>query len=232
MSIKDQTASSSHFISNQQASSLPGGLEQAFPELANDTSDEWHALVNSTSPIELPADMEIMNPMSPCEQFFLIMEGSIRVYQQTSDDREATVYRLSPGDLCILGINALLRRKSYGAFARSETELKCLVFNRQQFFDAMAISEAFRSVVLLSMSDRFNDMLGLMETTVFDSLETRLVCMLSKMSRVSDTDNIHITHQEIARELGTSREVISRILKGLERKGCIELSRGQIKINM
>lgn len=207
-------------------------FKQSLPEFLQESSSAWVDVVNKTVFTELPEEFEIMSPISPCEQFMLILDGHVRVYQHTPDDREVTLYRLGPGDVCVLSINGLLHRKAYGAFAKSESKLQTLIFSKEQFFEAMGISETFRNYVLTSVSDRFNDLLELMETTVFESLDTRLICLLGKMTRASSTNTIHITHQELARELGTSREVISRVLKGLEQRGCIKLSRGMIQVQL
>jgi len=232
VTIDEKAVSGSDHTLQTNFDYLQAMLSEAFPVLETENSDAWQSLINSTQLMDMPADLEIMTPASPCEQFFMILEGSVRVFQQTRDDREVTLYRLSLGDLCVLSINGLMHRKAYGAFAKSETPLRVLMFTRDQFFQAMAISEIFRNYVLTSLTDRFNDMLELMETTVFESLNSRLICILGKMSRASGTDDIHITHAELARELGTSREVISRVLKGLEKKGCINLSRGVIQLKM
>ena len=232
MAVEETTLSRPETGHCEHFQTLQHSLAEAFPILGDETSADWQSLINETQLMDLPADFEIMNPASPCQQFFLILDGSVRVYQQTPDDREVTLYRLQPGDLCVLSINGLMHRKAYGAFAQSESELKCLMFSADQFFSAMAVSDVFRKYVLTSVTDRFNDMLELMETTVFESLDTRLICLLSKMGRSSSVDRIHITHQELARELGTSREVVSRVLKGLERRGCISLARGSIQLKM
>ena len=232
MTLEIETPTTSEVLNNANFDIVQTRLAESFPDLIEESSGGWQNLINKTSSVDMPAGLDIMTPTSPCNQFMLILEGRVRVFQHTDDDREVTLYRLRPGDLCVLSINALLRCKSYGAHARSETGLKALVFTKEQFFEAMAISEIFRNYVLTSVSDRFNDLLKLMETTVFESLDTRLICLLGKMSRTSNTNSIHITHHELARELGTSREVISRVLKGLERKGCLNLSRGVIQIKM
>ena len=201
-----------------------------YPALLQDGSAAWQNIINDAKEMDVPEGMRILRPDSPCKQFVLLLEGCVRVFQHTPDDREVTLYRLKPGDLCVLSINSLLHRNAFGAFAVAETPVKALVLTKPQFFQAMSTSETFQEYVLVSLSDRFHDLLELMETTIFESLDTRLICMLGKMARISKSDTIHITHQELARELGSSREVISRLLKSLERRGCIALGRGTIQM--
>ena len=96
----------------------------------------------------------------------------------------------------------------------------------------MAKSAIFREFVLVNLTDRIHDVLELIEDTVFQSLDSRLMCHLNRLSRSTGSDELHITHQELARELGTSREVISRILKVFEKQGCILQERGVIHLSI
>ena len=160
----------------------------------------------------------------------LLLEGSVRVFQQTPNDREVTLYRIHGGDLCVLSIQGLIQCKNFGAFAQCETEISALTFTREQFMQAMASYAPFREFILFNLTDRFNDVLALMEEIVFERLDTRLICLLARRARDDKSDFLNITHQEIARELGSSREVISRLLKALEKQGCIQLGRGVIQV--
>lgn len=232
MTVAQKLIDDSETCNNTKFSHLQKQLSHTYPDLSQESAPAWQAIINSAKLLEMPEDMSILQPSSPCKQFMLLLDGCVRVYQQTPDDREVTLYRLKAGDLCVLSINSLLHRKTFGAFARTETPVQVLVLSKDQFFEAMAASKIFQEYVLVSLSDRFHDLLELMENTIFESLDTRLICLLGRMSRASGTDTIHITHQELARELGTSREVISRLLKGLERKGCIHLGRGSIQITI
>lgn len=218
-------------LATTQFAYLQSQLSGTFPDLSLECAPAWQAVINAATLADMPADMSILQPSSPCKQFILLLAGSVRVYQNTPDDREVTLYRLKAGDLCVLSINGLLHRKEFGAFASTESPVKALVLSKEQFFEAMSASQLFQEFVLVSMSDRFHDLLELMENTIFESLDARLICLLNRMARISGTDTIHITHQELARELGSSREVISRLLKGLERKGCINRGRGSIQIS-
>lgn len=205
-------------------------LEEVYPSLTNNNDNAWQDIVNLASVISLPADTPLLQPDTPCMQFMLLLNGSVRIYQQTPNDREATLYRIHGGDLCVLSINALIQKKDFGAFAKTETVITALSFSRELFMDAMEKSSAFREFILLSLTERFNDVLGLMEEIVFENLDTRLICLIARLSREYKNDTLHITHEELARELGSSREVISRLLKGIEKQGCIKLGRGVIHV--
>ena len=205
-------------------------LDEAYPSLVNKKDNIWQDIVNLANAITLPADTPLLQPDTPCRQFMLLLKGSVRIYQQTPNDREATLYRIHGGDLCVLSINGLIQKKDFGAFAQTETDILALTFSRELFMEAMAKSAPFREFILLELTNRFNDVLALMEEIVFENLDTRLICLLARLSRESEDDILHITHRELARELGSSREVISRLLKGIEKQGCIELGRGVIRV--
>jgi CRP/FNR family transcriptional regulator len=207
-------------------------LKQSCPQLVGSDNASWERLLQTAEIVELPADMLVMQPNSPCAQFMLIIEGCVRVYQQNPDDREITLYRSHCGDLCVLSVNGMLQRRAFGAFAKTETKVLALSLSREQFLKAMTTLPVFCEFVLTSLTNRINDVLQIIENTVFESLDTRLMCFLSRMSRETGSDTLHLTHQELARELGTSREVISRILKAFERQGCIALERGVIHITL
>lgn len=205
-------------------------LSKTCPELAEQHDDVWSGIINLGNIVELPSGANLLQPNSACTQFMLLLEGCVRVFQQTPNDREVTLYRIHGGELCVLSIQGLIQCKNFGAFAQCETNISALTFSREQFMQAMATYEPFREFILFNLTDRFNDVLALMEETVFESLDTRLICLLARRSRDDKSDILNITHQKLARELGSSREVISRILKALEKQGCIKLGRGVIRV--
>lgn len=205
-------------------------LSKTCPELAKQHDDVWSGIINLGNIVELPSGTQLLQPNSACIQFMLLLEGNVRVFQQTPNDREVTLYRIHGGELCVLSIQGLIQYKKFGAFAQCETAISALTFTREQFMQAMASYEPFREFILFNLTDRFNDVLALMEETVFESLDTRLICLLARLSRETKNDTLQVTHRELARELGSSREVISRLLKALEKQGCIKLGRGVIQI--
>ena len=204
-------------------------LYQTFPELEGN-NNQWNKLLLEAELITVPTNTMLLQPDSPCTLFMLLIKGSVRVYQQTPNDREVTLYRTHGGDLCVLSINGLMQHKNFGAFAKTETEITALSLTRDQFMKAMAVYEPFREFILISLTNRFHNVLELLEETVFESLDTRLICLLTRLSKDQNNHKIQITHQELARELGSSREVISRLLKAIERQGCIALNRGNIEM--
>jgi CRP/FNR family transcriptional regulator len=228
MSAVSESVRKDSFNIKNATGKLLKNIQTTYPNLARLDDPAWQEIIDSAKLVQMPSGMLLMEPPSPCTQFMLILEGCVRVYQQTPDDREITLYRTYAGDLCVLSVNGLMRTQEFGAFAKTESEVVALVMSREQFMRAIAVSSMFREYVLSNLTDRINDVLQLVETTVFESLDSRLMCYLNRLSRRTDCDTLYLTHQELARELGTSREVISRILKAFERQGCIIQERGAI----
>jgi CRP/FNR family transcriptional regulator len=205
-------------------------LLAAYPEFEVIRSPEWHEVMRRAKRVQIPSDTVLMDRGVCCEHFLMLTDGTVRVYQPSEDGREMTLYRISTGGLCMLSLNSLLNRRPFQAVARSESDITVQVLGYQDFQRAMQVSDVFRNLVLTRVTDRFCDMLQLVEETVFHNLDMRLACLLGHLFERNQTPTLSITHDNIARELGTSREVISRLLKEFERKGCITLARGRIHL--
>lgn len=216
-----------HSAANKSTDFIPG-FAQRYPQMSGD--DPWLSMINDCDIRSFPAAMRLMQPFSICEKFYLFVNGRVRVYQHTPDDRELTLYRIQAGDLCVLSINALLREQPFSAFAVTETVSHAIEIPYKRFMQTLSESEGFRRLVLMNLTDRCNELIQLTEQLVFNNLDSRLVCHLSRLSRTLGTQTLHLTHQDLARELASSREVISRVLKSLQQQGCIELGRGVIQL--
>jgi CRP/FNR family transcriptional regulator len=120
--------------------------------------------------------------------------------------------------------------EAYSAGAMAESEIELALIPHLQFKDALAGSENFRSFVLTTLSRRLGQMMSLVEQVAFRQLDLRLAWLLGHLFGQGSSPRLRITHQELAMELGTSREVISRMLKEFERMGCIILRRGEIEL--
>lgn len=124
----------------------------------------------------------------------------------------------------------MLKEQPFNAIAVTETPSLALVMPAADFNHVMNSSDTFRNFVLTTLTSRLCESMYLIQTTAFDNLNMRLACMLGGLFERNHSQTLEITHQDIAHELGTTREVISRILKEFERQGCINLSRGKIKL--
>ena len=176
------------------------------------------------------ADTLLFQEGMECKHLMLIVEGCVRVYKNSIDGREVTLYRAEPGQLCINNLNNLVDGTSYPVVARTDTFMRGLIITRQAFHNALENSNSFRNYVLRNLTERLTHMANLVSGFAFDRLDLRVGCWLMEQFERSCSRAIQITHSDLAHELGTTREMISRILKDFEHKRCIQLSRGKIHL--
>ena len=162
-----------------------------------------------------------------CESFLILVSGSVRVQMISRGGREATLYRVERGGSCILTTSCLISHEHYPAEALTESEVTALAISKDAFEAALEESAGFRRFIFDGFSSRLASVIQKIEEIAFISVDARLAAYLSSLS--SDEQK-GITHQNIAVELGTAREVVSRTLKRFENRGWIELGRGQITI--
>jgi len=205
-------------------------LQATYPALAEIQEPDWLEILARARPVHVPDNTLFLNEGDSCDGFVLILEGVVRIYQLAKDGRTVTLYRVNPGDICILSLNSLVQNQPFTAFAETESAVSGLGLSAQDFMSAMRVSESFSRLMLGKLVGRYRELMSLVQDTVFNRLDMRLACMLGRLFERARSDTLHITHQELANELGTSREGISRILKEFERQDCIRLSRGRIHL--
>jgi CRP/FNR family transcriptional regulator, anaerobic regulatory protein len=158
----------------------------------------------------------------------LLISGVVRVYKIGETGREITLYRFGNGQSCILTANAILSQKVFPAVATVEKEAEAVMIPADAFRDWVRRYDLWREFVFDLLSERLSSVMAIVEEVAFRRMDARLATFLSEHSRLSET--IQITHQEIAAELGTSREVISRILEDFSAAGTVSVSRGTVKV--
>jgi CRP/FNR family transcriptional regulator len=205
-------------------------LCQLFPSLCCVRSEEWQDVLSKIQTFNYPVNSMLASVGSSCNSFMLILDGKVRVYQHAEDGREVTIYRIGAGDICLMSLNSLLNDRPFRGNAIAETDISVLAFAADDFHKAMRVSDAFRELVLTRLVDSVCGMMHLLHETSFESLDTRLRDLLKCSFEQAGFAELNMTHQVLAQELGSSREVISRILKKMERNGFIVLQRGKILI--
>jgi len=208
----------------------PKDWEIAFPALSRIADPVWRETLQSAKEQVMPPRTVVIRKNDPCRNFLLVAQGTIRVYQSTESGREHLLYRTHAGDICILTLQNLLAGTAYSAEAMTEDEVRVLIIPAESFHRALAQSEGFRNLILSTLAQRLNGMMQLVEQVTFQGLDLRLACLLGQLFGQRNATSLAVTHQELAGELGTTREVISRLLKEFEHMGCIKLFRGQIEL--
>lgn len=163
-----------------------------------------------------------------CEYFILILEGAVKVEKVAESGQEITLYHLHPGQICELTTSCLMGGKCYHADAVAETEVRAALIPKAAFQEALVRSDSFRSYIYDTVEQGMSGLLSLLESVISTPTGRRLAHHLAV--RDDDSHSIKTTHHEIAAELGTAREVISRLLKEFEHHGWLRLHRGHIDI--
>lgn len=177
--------------------------------------------------LRLPAGSHAFRSGEACGAYLWVTEGVVRVQIVSAAGRERVLYRVEPGESCVLTTSCIFGHEPYAAEGVCETAVAALALPVAAFRELMGQSAAFRDQVLGDYARRVGDLLLMLEATVSRNLAARLAALLVARARAGPLET---THQAIALELGTAREVVSRALKDFERRGLVALSRGRIAL--
>lgn len=179
----------------------------AFPELATLEAAARQRLIAGAQPVTLPAGTTVFHDGDACGNYLLVLDGSVRVQKVSSNGREITLYRVGDGQTCILTTTCLLAGERYPAEGITETEVRAIVLGRGLFQALMADSQEFRQFVFAVYARRVTDLIVLVEEVAFGRMDLRLATRLRDSADAAGV--VVATHQELAAELGTAREVVS-----------------------
>ena len=176
--------------------------------------------------LTLPAGTTVFSENQPCAGFPLLLDGSIRVVKQATSGRELMLYRVAPGGSCIISSSCLLGRSDYNARGIAETPLALLILPVIEFGRLLVDHTPFRDFVFHLFAERIGELMQLVEEVAFARLDQRL----AKLILARQTDTLAVTHQQLADELGSVREIVSRLLKGFAAQGLVALGREQLTV--
>jgi CRP/FNR family transcriptional regulator len=174
------------------------------------------------------AGTEVFGPGKSAQNLYLLISGTLRVQKLAESGREMVLYRVHAGESCILTTACLLAHEDYAATGIAETDLEVIAIPQAVFDELVATSEAFRGLIFKAYSRRITDLLTVIEEVAFRRVDLRLAAKLIDLA--GDGDEVRATHQDLAIELGTAREVVSRQLQDFQRRGWLALSRGTLTI--
>ena len=200
-----------------------------FPDLANSTDEYLQKLISSANVVELPANKRVFQPGVSCQNYILVVHGTVRVQILAESGREVVLYRVHPGESCILTTSCLLGEMHYPAEGITESDVTAFAISAASFNTALMHSGEFRRFVFDTLGKRLTDVLVRMEQVTFGAIDSRLANVLFQKSKSDGI--VKATHHELATELGTAREVVSRHLKRFESNGWVKLGRGTIVIS-
>jgi len=182
------------------------------------------ALLPALAPMGVPAGTRLFRENDACQGFPLVLSGEVRVSRGAANGRELELYRVAPGEMCLVSSAGLFADQPLTARGVATCDTTLCLLSPPDFRAALA-DEAFRSYVLGLFAARMADLTALIEAVAFQKLDTRLASAL-----LGHGQQLRTTHQALADELGTVREMITRLLHRFERDGLVELSRENITI--
>lgn len=200
-------------------------LLQQYPMLRELPAAQLDDLLTSAVSIAVPAGTVMFDENQPCQGFPLLLSGSVRVIKAASNGRELQLYRVGPGESCILTSSCLLGHAAYHARGIAEEDTHVVVIPAATFKKLLSSHEPFRDYIFGLFSERLTDLLQLVSAVAFQKLDQRLAALL-----IAKPHPIHITHQALADELGSVREIVSRLLKHFAELGWVKLGREQIEV--
>lgn len=165
-----------------------------------------------------------------CTGGIVLKSGCIRTYLLSDEGKEITLYRLYPGDVCMLSASCVLESITFDVFVDAEEDSECYIVSSKNFMDLVKQNMYVENYVMNIVVSRFSDVIWAMQQILFMSFDKRLAIFLyDEMSKLGDT-NIRLTQEQMAKYMGSAREVVSRMLKYFNSEGIAEPVRGGVKI--
>lgn len=177
-----------------------------------------------------PSGSFIHSRTEECLGVILVLSGQIRTYIQSEEGREVTLFRLGPGEVCTLSAACMMQEITFDIFIESLEESDLLITTAACIHKLMEGSIYAENYIYRQTAERFSDVMWSMGQLLFSSFDKRLAAYLADEQVKSHTDTIATTHEQVAKNLGTAREVVSRMLKYFEKEGIVSLGRGTITI--
>jgi CRP/FNR family transcriptional regulator len=201
---------------------------ERFPALQTLPQETRRRLEAEIRPLTLPEGTRIFGPGQPAANFLLLLAGTIRVQQVSESGREIVLYRVSSGESCALTTACLMGHDHYQGEGIAETAIEAVAIPRAAFDELIASSPVFRRFVFTAFGARITDLFRVIEEIAFARMDVRLAQKLLQLKNAKG--EIEATHQQLAVELGTAREVVSRQLNEFQRRGWLKSGRGVIAI--
>lgn len=205
---------------------------------AEDTLSFWKDLTvtqrNTMSQSIIKKHFEIGESMRSnsdhCSGLFLIRSGQVRAYIVSESGKEITLYRLFERDVCIFSASCIMKNISFDIYIEVEKETEAYLIPTAVFRKLSAESIPIQTFTNNLMASRFTEVMWIMEQALFMSFDKRLANFLMEQSTIDESDTLTITHEKIANNLGTAREVVTRMLKYFQNEGIVTLNRGTVEI--
>lgn len=196
---------------------------------ARDDARIQQMLLRHASLHRIAAGTDVFNEGDQCGAIAILMSGTVRVYKIGETGREITLYRFGDGESCILTANCILSQQQFPAIATVERDAEALMIGASDFREWVDTFPPWRAYVFDLLSRRLSTVMAIVDEVAFRRMDVRIAALL--LQRMRGAGPIKLTHQEIAAELGTSREVVSRMLEAFAAENLIETGRGTVTVH-
>ncbi|MBK8062950.1 MAG: Crp/Fnr family transcriptional regulator [Betaproteobacteria bacterium] len=204
---------------------LSARLTSLYPTLGSLPELKLREFVDRCQTLRVPAGTRMFDDHTPCQAFPMLLEGSIRVAKASASGRELLLYRVLPSEACVLTSSCLLGRHDYSARGTVEQDALLLAVPQPAFFHLVDTHPPFREYIFALFAERITELMELVEAVAFRRLDQRLAALLLGKGR-----EVHATHQQLAEELGSVREIVTRLLKHFAEDGLVGLGRERVEI--
>lgn len=205
-------------------------LEVFLPFLKNLSEKDRQAVTTYGKYINYSKGQSLVNNNTECTGLILVLSGQLRAYTVSDEGREITLYRLIQGDTCIMSASCMLKDISFTISLTFEVDSEVFVLPTNIFDMLSDKYPQVKSYTLDLVNGRFSDVMWVFEQFVFTKMASRLSALLVEYSSLAQSNILTVTHEELARDLGTAREVVTRMLKQLESDNLVKVSRSRIEI--
>ena len=204
-------------------------LSEYFPPWQKLTQAERDLIQTHVQDQTVSAGTLLHRSTEDCAGLIIVRQGQLRAYITSEDGKQVTLYRLFERDLCLFSASCMMRSIQFDITIQAEKDTELWVIPAEIYKQVMDESAPLSNFTGEVMAARFSDVMWLIEQILWKSFDKRLAAFLLEESDLGGRP-VHLTHEAVARHLGTAREVVSRMLKHLENEGALQLSRGDIRI--
>lgn len=199
-------------------------IDTSLPEVFNFLNDVEH------SQHSMPKGAFVFRENEGCGRIGFVLSGTIRVYKENPNGRSITLYRIGPGESCILSMTCVLSNPIQQASAVIEEDAEVITVPANEFRKLMEKSQEAKDYVFSLFATRLTDVLLLLDEVVFQRMDERLAAILLENSARHGSDEVLATHEQLAEDAGTAREVVTRVLREFSMNNWVAVSRGKVKI--
>ena len=205
-------------------------LVKFFPFWDTFTKKQRDTLMAGTRLAQFKAGAHVHSGENDCIGVLLVLEGELRAYMLSASGRECTLFHVRENETCVLAATCILNMITFDLFLDAEKDTTLLAIDPDVYAKVLEENLALEAYTYKQSADRFSDVMWVMQQQLFMGLDGRLaVFLLDEVAR-TNTTKLKLTHDEVARHIGSAREAVSRMLKSFAEKGMVALSRGHIEI--